>query len=703
MFLNKKAYFFLLILFTAHFAYSQGDLINLYTFRQPNSSSTITIKVKKSKIKCEDAGGIRKLKNKVSIENSATVESEIISGKLNKYFSWNLEVITCEGIRKIIPFSIDLGENSSEGIVDLPDLTFEAKEFKIVVNSVKNQRSFEKERIIRDPNIAPTHILAADEVFPYEDLILSAEGGKLTQGSKYLWMEGDCNGKIIHKSESKILKIKAGTTNKKYFVLIIDEDGEKTECASIEIKISKKSKSADKIIALNKVCSNESKAITLEVVGGRTGEGANGKNAEWTWRTSNESGSIIGRGEKIKIDQPQKTTTYFVSPEGANKVAGVMHTVEVVDPSDLTNASILNNLSNICEGQKVSFELIGAKLGTKANLKWYESNSNHLHKLISENINFNWFPIETSKYELIVEDVCIISKKLQSIIEVKENSKLPNQIVVDSSAVGRKVKLKIDYHTSKLNLGSQWIWYKDHNLANFDSLHKPLDVRILNIGNNEIDLRTTKEKTHLYLKAFGDCESPNKFVDIYIPRKIDKYLFATVGISSNDLSNLKTLNLTFGSHRLYIRTKQSFNSNSISGFQTYAFNTDGNRITNFPYLTNNYYSFNEKKISIRSSYTLGFFLNLNNLSFFIGGGIGNQDYYNGVDISSYQTNKTIQTTWAKNTNFNNHGLEIETGLKIKIANRMILMGGVSYVTGTNNSNPYISLDCNLGWVIYSYK
>lgn len=703
MFLYKKVHFFLFILFTSHFAYSQSDLINLYTFHPSNSYCSIIIKIKKSKIKCEETGGNRKLKNKVSIENSPTVESDVQSGKINKYLSWNLEVITCEGIRKIIPFSIDLTENSAEGNVDLPDLTFEAKEFKILENSVKNQRSFEKERIVKDPNVAPTHIAGQNVAFPNEDLVLIAEGGKLNQGSKYVWVEGNCNGRIIQKSDSKVLKIKSGTDTKKYFVYILGETGDKTNCASIEIKINKNSAQADKVIAVNKVCSNESKQVTLEVNGGRIGEGTNGIKADWVWRIDNESGSIIGKGKKIIINQPQKTTTYFVSPEGANKVAGIFHTIYVVAPSDLTNASIFTNLTSICEGQKVSFELRGAKLGEGAIIKWYETNTNHTAKLISENKNFNWFPVKTSSYELKVNDICIIPKQLLTQIEVAENSKLPLRIDVDASKAGRNVKLIIDQGESSLNLGSKWVWYKDHNLADFDSLTKPVNVPILNIGNTSLDLKTTKAKKHVYLKAFGDCESPNNFVDIFVPQKIDKYIFLTVGISTNEMSNLSTKLLTIGSHRMYFRTKQSLNATKIDSYRTNGFNTDGNKITNFPYNTNNYYAFNDQKISIRSSYTLGFFLNLNNLSFYLGGGIGNQDYYNGVDISNYQTNKIIEKTYAKNSNYNNHGAEIEGGVKLKIAKRIILMGGASYLTGTTNSKPYISVDFNLGMSLYSYR
>ena len=177
MFFSKKLYFFILfILVKTNIILAQGELIDLYTYNPPNLSFSISIKVKKSKIKCEEVTDVIRIKHRVSIENSPKLQYLVDNNKINKYFSWNFEVITCKGERKIIPCSIDLTDNASEGIVDLPDLTFEAKEFKVIGNSVKNERSFEKERIIKDPNIAPVFISGINEVYPEDEIILTAQG-----------------------------------------------------------------------------------------------------------------------------------------------------------------------------------------------------------------------------------------------------------------------------------------------------------------------------------------------------------------------------------------------------------------------------------------------------------------------------------------------------------------------------------------------
>ena len=660
----------------------------------------LTIKVKKSKIRCEDVTDFKLIRNKVSIENSPNLKYLVDNRKINNFFSWNFEIITCDGIRKIIPCSIDLRDNSSEGIVDLPELTFNAKEFKVIEKSVKNQINLEKERIPTNPNITPDFISGVDEAYPNEDLVLIARGGLATPGSYYVWTEGSCDGKVIQKSQSNSLKIKASNSTKKYFVHITNNLGENTSCVSLEVKILKISKSADKIIGPSYVCQNDSKQITLEAVGGGLGESPSGIKAEWIWRINNESGTEIKKGRKIIIDQPKSTTTYFVSPEGVNKVPSLSYIIEVIEPTDLSNSIIFNSLSEICEGQKVNFELRGGFISKNAEIKWFESNSDHASKLISNNKNFNWFPVKSSTYEVVVQDKCIISKKLQSNIHVIENSKLPVQIEIDSSKAGRIVKLNIDESKSRLNLNSHWIWYGDNPSANFNSQNKPLNVPIYNIDSTSINLKTSKNGTKVYFKAFGDCESPNKFIDINVPRKLDKYVFISIGVSSNVLNNLATKVITIGSHKVYFRTKQSFNSSSIGDYSTVnSFLTDGNKITNFPNNSGNYYSFNGEKVSIRSSYTLGFFLNQNNIKFYLGAGVGTQNYYYGIDIAKYQTNTKISNSWAKHINYDNFGAEIEAGISIKLTKYLSIMAGGSYLMGPTITKGFGSIDCNLAYTL----
>ena len=209
MFSLQKINFFLLILLFFFIStielFAQGDFFDLYTFR-PNSNCSITIKVKKSKVKCEDATDIKRLNNKIQINNSVSLESEINSGRMNKYLSWKFEVTSCDGKRKIITRSIDLTSYSSEGDNDLADFSFEGKEFKIIETSVKNQFSNDKDQDIVDPNIAPISISGPKEAYAGDDLILTAEGGNIvTAGSKYVWTEGSPAGKILLGAETNIL------------------------------------------------------------------------------------------------------------------------------------------------------------------------------------------------------------------------------------------------------------------------------------------------------------------------------------------------------------------------------------------------------------------------------------------------------------------------------------------------------------------
>ncbi|MFD3407091.1 hypothetical protein SKC37_00355 [Aquirufa sp. HETE-83D] len=611
---------------------------------------------------------------------------------MNKWLSWKFEVTTCDGKRKIITRSIDLTNYSSEGDNDLADFSFEGKEFKIIETSVKNQPSFDKDIDVVDPNIAPTSITGPTEAYAGDDIILVAEGGKIvTAGSKYVWTEGSVNGKVIAGAETSTLKIKAANNTKKYFVYIT---GNKTDYASTEVKILTISRKADRINGPAFVCNNTTKKISLEVIGGGLGETPSGGKAEWVWRINSETGPIIERGQRISIDQPVTPTTYFVAPEGVNEVGSISHQIEVVAPTDFSKATIITSMTKICQGQNVNLELQGANLNASSKINWYETNGDHFKKIISNSLSFSFTPQKTSTYGVYVTDQCVTTPELQTIITVVENSILPDEITLDTSSKGRVVKLSINTTKAKLNNNSNWIWYISNEVTKYDDSNKPVGAQILNSGSTNINFNAIKAKT-IAVKAFGECES-NEQVTLSVPRKLDKYFFFTIGASSNEMGNLATKVITVGSHRVYLRTRQSLNATAIGDYKTNSFVTDGKSITNFPANSGNYYSFNGEKVNVRSSYTLGFFLNQNDVKVYLGGGIGSQSYYNGVDISSYQNGTSPTKSWAQNVNYNNSGAELEAGVSVKLK-PFYMMAGASYLMGSAPSKGYISVDLNVGF------
>ncbi len=675
---------------------AQGDFTDLYTYK-PNSNCSVTIKVKKSKIRCEDATDVRRVNNKISIENSASLEGELNSGRIGRYLSWNFEIIKCNGERWLLPISIDLTNYSNEGLNDLIDYTFEAKDFILIGGSVKNSPSFQKPVKLPDPNIAPSFISGPNEVYAGDLIELTAIGGVAMPGSKYVWTEGSCNGKVILGAETSILKVKATNVSKKYFVHISNGLNENTTCASIEVKVLTISKKADRVIGPNFVCSNSAKKITLEVSGGKLGENTISSKAEWVWRLNSEDGPEIMRGQKITIDQPKTPTTYFVSPEGVNKVESISHQIQIFSPSDISNAKILKSSTIICQGQNTTLELYGAILNNQAEVNWYESNVNHSKKKISNDISFITSPSKTSTYSVNISDQCITTPELQTIVTVNENSVLPSHIQIDSSKNGRLVKLFInDSLENKINLKntSNWIWYIPNYSNQFNEQKKPINTKILNSGSTSIDFKAIKTTT-VALKAFGECES-NQNVQITIPKRLDKYWFITLGTSSNDMGSLPTKVLTLGGRRIYFRTKQSLNLTTIGNYKLNSLLTDGKTISNFPTNSGTYYTFNGEKVNVTSSYTMGFFVNQNDVKIYLGGGFGSQSYYNGIDISAYQQNTPATKSWAQNINYNNSGIEIESGISIKLK-PFYLMAGVSYLMGTSPSKGYISANLNIGF------
>lgn len=683
----------LLLLVKASPVVAQVDFEELYTFRT-NANSSIIIKVKKSKVKCEEATDTKRLNNKIQINNSVSLESEINSGRLDKWLSWKFEVTTCDGKRKLIPICINLSDFSNEGDNDLADFSFEAKDFKIIEKTVKNQFSNAKPEDLPDPNVAPTSLKGPTEAYAGDDLILVAEGGKIvTAGSKYVWTEGSPTGKIVVGAETSTLKIKASNVTKKYFVYIADKVGNKTAYVSTEVKILTISRKADRINGPAFVCNNTTKKISLEVIGGGLGETPSGGKAEWVWRINSETGPIIERGQRISIDQPVTPTTYFVAPEGVNSVESSSLTIDVVTPSDVSNAVVITSANKICQDESVTLELRGANLNSSAQVNWYETNGG-VKKVINNNLSFTFSPLKWSTYGVSITDKCITTPELMTTITVVENSILPDQIVIDSSRKGRMVKLSLANSNAKLNNNSNWIWYIPNEATKYDDQNKPVSTQILKTGSTIIDFNAMKANT-IAVKAFGECET-NDQVTVTVPRKLDKYFFMTIGASSNDMGDLATKVITIGSHRLYFRTRQSLNSTSIGNYGANSFVTDGKSITNFPVNSGNYYTFNGESVNVRSSYTAGFFLNQNDVKLYLGGGVGTQTYYNGVDVSSYQSSSSPVKSWAQNVNFNNGGAELEVGVSVKLKN-FYLMTGASYLMGSAPSKGYISVDLNVGF------
>jgi len=682
--------FFLILLFKASPLVAQGDFVELTTFR-PNANCSIIIKVKKSKVTCEEVNDTKRIRNKVSIDNSASLEGELRAGRIGKYLSWEFETTNCAGEKFIIPVSIDLNNSATEGNNDLFDQSFEAVDFKIVENSVKNVENNTKPRPKPIENIAPNSISGPKEAYAGDEIELTAVGGVIkTLGSKYVWTEGSVNGKVIIGAETNTLKIKASNVAKKYFVYIT---GDKQSAVSTEVKILTVSKKADRINGPDFVCTNTSKMISLEVIGGGLGESPSGGKAEWVWRLNSESGPIINRGQRISIPQPTTQTTYFVAPEGVNPVESNSLTIDVVTPSDISNAVVITSANKICQDESVTLELRGANLNSSAQVNWYETNGG-VKKVINKNLSFTFSPLKWSTYGVSVTDKCITTPELTTTITVVENSILPDQIVIDSSRKGRMVKLSLANSNAKLNNNSNWIWYIPNEATKYDDQNKPVATQILKTGATIIDFNAIKSKT-IALKAYGECET-NDQVTVTVPRKLDKYFFMTIGASSNDMGDLATKVITIGSHRLYFRTRQSLNSTSIGNYGANSFVTDGKSITNFPVNSGNYYTFNGESVNVRTSYTAGFFLNQNDVKLYLGGGVGTQTYYNGVDVSSYQASSSPVKSWAQNVNFNNGGAELEVGVSVKLKN-FYLMTGASYLMGSAPSKGFIAVDLNVGF------
>lgn len=699
---SKRRFFFyktlelIIFLVISPKLFSQGNFDNLHTI-YPNSNCSITIKVKKSKVKCEEVSDSKRIKHKVSIENSASLEVELKQGRINNYLSWAFEVWTCEGEHKVIPVTVDLTNFANEGINDLIEQTFEAAEFRLIEGSVKNEQYNELPLISHSPNSPPISISGPSYAYVGNQITLVAEGGVAIPGAKYVWTSDDCNGEVIYKGETNTLRIQAPSNSTRYYVHISSGPNDFTECISKEIKILQLSKKADKIIAPYFVCDNQAKSIILEVQGGQLGEAPNGQRAEWVWRIENKDGIKIMKGQRIKIDQPIASTKFTVSPEGINTVEGISHTIEIASPSDITKAYIISSATKLCLGQSVQLEIKGAQLSSNAMVIWTETNTEKYKNFLSNNKEINVKPTLTTTYGVYISDKCAISSEIKKVVSVINGSVLPENISVDSSFDSRKVKLGFEKdNLVKLNNKSKWVWFSPTLNPTFNVNGYPINSDILETNASKITIRAKKNITTVALKAYGECET-NEYISVNIPRKIDKYLFFAFGISSNSNEGLSSRVYTLGSNRIYFRIKQSMDSSFMSNYRLKSYVISENTVTNFSSNSGMKYSLNKNITTVKKSYTMGFFLNQNNFKLYLGGGLSFLDFYRDIDILSTKNNAIIYQSAGKLNNNNIVSPEFEGGISI-IFKPFSLMIGTSYISGTQYSPGYFSNDLNLAIV-----
>jgi len=180
----------------------------------------------------------------------------------------------------------------------------------------------------------------------------------------------------------------------------------------------------------------------------------------------------------------------------------------------------------------------------------------------------------------------------------------------------------------------------------------------------------------------------------------DKYFFMNFGVVANDIGNLETVMASMGGRKIFLRVK--FNPKMLGKSDNYSTNfisneleiTNSGKVTNFPSSTGYYYVVNDQIASNRQSATLGTSFGGGKLRFYLGGGYGERLNLWSLNLNSYNNNFISRNIWAKNINQSWKGIETEVGIFLKLG-KFNIMGGVSAIFDSNQSNPFI--DCHLGF------
>jgi hypothetical protein len=143
---------------------------------------------------------------------------------------------------------------------------------------------------------------------------------------------------------------------------------------------------------------------------------------------------------------------------------------------------------------------------------------------------------------------------------------------------------------------------------------------------------------------------------------------------------MRTAQIAIGTELLYFRLKLSTNT-----FTSTSYESNEDKVTNYPANTGTYYRFTDRSERIRNAFTLGvmFPKKWSNFKFYTGIGYGMNTVLWNVNIYSYATHQQLNNEWVKNTALSSPGVELETGIYFRIAGSINGMAGFNIISGKN--------------------
>jgi hypothetical protein len=335
---------------------------------------------------------------------------------------------------------------------------------------------------VRDSSVPTNSISGATTLCKGQSSTLTLNGGSLGTGASWKWYTASCGGMLAGTGSSITIAPTATTT---YFVRA-EGACNNTICRNITISVQDTSVPATTINGSAILCKGQT--TTLSLSGGSLGLGGS-----WKWYSGSCGGTSEGTGTSITVT-PNTTTTYFVRAEGTcNNTICKSQVVTVRDTSE--PAFAINVADTSCEGQFITFTVIGGKKGHGASWNWYRvacggsgvpwMGAGDTLKVKLNSGNHNIF--------LRAQGTCNTTICATTQIAVVDSSIRPANVTANPICLGKSATLSVS--GGRLGYNAQWRWYNT------------CGGTLLGTGSMLTVSPTAVGTYTYYVKAVGPCNS----------------------------------------------------------------------------------------------------------------------------------------------------------------------------------------------------
>jgi len=435
--------------------------------------------------KIEDASCTNSKKHKIQYRVEGTLSS------FDYYLIWKTDYIDCNGKSIFQEHCLNLssGNPLANASNEAKGDTWPSQEDEFLAESIltkfydvitSNSPSKKTGIKINLKSILPDGIEGNSSVIYGQSTDLNVKGGILGSGANWVWYSSLSGDYPIGKGNS----ITVSPLDTITYLVRAEGFNNKTSFAKFIVNVDKRSIAPTGIIGNSEVCKGENTTLTVE--GGSLGFGLD---AEWIWYENVCNGNQIGKGNSITIN-PTRTTTYYVRAEGKYKTECAKFLINVkeksLDPSSISS----NQLTTICEGEKIKLLVAGGLLSDDAEWKWYESDCEGSSIASGAEVEFE--PLTSTTYLVRAEGLCNKTNCVPIFINVYKKSLSPGYIE-KPLIVSKNKKYTLQVIGGNLGENSEWKWFN----GSCDS-DKP-------IGSGTSIIVRTRKPTHYFVKAEGFC------------------------------------------------------------------------------------------------------------------------------------------------------------------------------------------------------